>query len=61
MRPTKGEWSLPKTDNTNLTSAIMESDTDVEVEVSTRKGFEEGRLILKRFGSNLWKYRRGSS
>ncbi|MCJ1470534.1 hypothetical protein MMC07_009180 [Pseudocyphellaria aurata] len=45
MTPTDGEWSLPKTDNTNVASVIMEPDTDVEVEISARKGFEEGRWI----------------
>ena len=42
MRPVKGEWALPDTRNTNVTAVIMEPDTDVEVEVSPRKGFEDG-------------------
>jgi len=43
MAPTAGEWSMPKTDNTNVAAVIMEPDTDIEVEVSARKGFEDGR------------------
>ena len=43
MVPTAGEWSMPKTDNTNVATVIMEPDTDIEVEVSARKGFEDGR------------------
>lgn len=42
MAPTAGGWSLPRTDNTNVAAVIMEPDTDIEVEVSTRKGFEDG-------------------
>ena len=41
MTPTTGEWSLPETRNTNVAAVIMEPDTDIEVELSTRKGFEE--------------------
>ncbi len=42
MAPTAGRWSLPRTDNTNVAAVITEPDTDIEVEVSTRKGFEDG-------------------
>ena len=42
MKPTSGEWSMPDTQNTNVTSVVMEPDTDVEVELWTRPGFEEG-------------------
>lgn len=45
MVPTEGEWSLPSTNNTNVAAVVMEPDTDVEVEVSTRKGFEDERWI----------------
>lgn len=49
MTPTKGEWSMPTTINTSLGAGVMQPDTDVEVEVSTRKGFEDGRweFVLK--------------
>lgn len=43
MTPTNGEWSLPDTQNTNVASVVMEPDTDVPVEISPRKGFEDGR------------------
>lgn len=45
MIPTGGEWFLPKSDNTNMAAVVMEPDTDVEVEVSARKGFEDGRWM----------------
>lgn len=45
MTPTEGEWSSPKTNSMNAASVIMEPDTDVEVELSTRKGFDDGRWI----------------
>ncbi|KAI9657571.1 MAG: hypothetical protein M1831_004187 [Alyxoria varia] len=41
MTPATGQWELPKTDKTNVAAVVMEPDTDVEVRVSTRKGFEE--------------------
>ena len=45
LTPTGGEWYLPKTNNTNVAAVLMEPDTDIEVEVSARKGFEDGRWI----------------
>ena len=45
LTPTEGEWFLPQTDNTNVAAVIMEPDTDIEVEVSARKGFDSGRWI----------------
>lgn len=44
MVPVKETWSLPSTNNSNMTLSIMEPDTDVEVDVTVRKGFEEGRF-----------------
>ncbi|KAH8651557.1 cytochrome P450 [Tricladium varicosporioides] len=43
MKSVSGSWALPKTDHTNVAAVVMEPDTDIEVEVSPRKGFEEGR------------------
>lgn len=45
MRPTTGEWSLPDTQNNSVlaTTVVMEPDTDVQVEISRRKGFEDGQ------------------
>ncbi|KAL9086304.1 MAG: hypothetical protein Q9165_007219 [Trypethelium subeluteriae] len=42
ITPLTGEWSLPTVESTNMTSAIMTPDNDIEVEVSLRKGYEEG-------------------
>jgi cytochrome P450 len=38
MVPTAGTWSMPDTNNTNVAAVVMEPDTDVEVEISQRKG-----------------------
>ena len=35
-----GEFTLPTTSRTNVTTVIMEPDVDIEVEVSKRKGYE---------------------
>lgn len=43
MKPTDGEWFMPDTQNTNVTAVVMEPDTDIEVELWTRKGFEKGQ------------------
>lgn len=43
--PAAGGWVVPKTEKTNLAAVVMEPDTDVEVEVSLRKGFEDGRWV----------------
>lgn len=44
MVPVAGTWSIPSTQNSGIANSVMEPDTDVEVEVSLRKGFEEGRF-----------------
>lgn len=43
MAPKDGQWSLPETKKTNVASVVMEPDTDIEVELSLRKGYEDGR------------------
>ena len=45
IAPTAGTWSMPRTNKTNVASVVMEPDTDVEVEISPRKGFEEVRWV----------------
>ncbi|KAG8162221.1 hypothetical protein KVR01_007986 [Diaporthe batatas] len=40
MKPVGGEWKHPTTRNTNVAAAIMEPDHDIEVEITTREGFE---------------------
>lgn len=45
MIPVMAEWSMPKTEKANVTSVTMEPNTDVEVEVCRRKGFETGRWV----------------
>ena len=44
MLPAAGTWSMPSTNNSNMAGFLMEPDTDIEVEVSLREGFEEGRF-----------------
>ena len=46
MVPAAGAWSMPSTNNTSLVAAFMEPDTDVEVEVSLRKGLEEDTIFI---------------
>ena len=42
MVPIAGSWSMPTTDKTNVAAVVMEPDYDVDVEVFSRKGFENG-------------------
>lgn len=44
MAPVAGSWSMPSTNNSNMAGAVMEPDSDIEVAVSQREGFEEGRF-----------------
>ncbi|KAK4189459.1 cytochrome P450 [Podospora australis] len=41
MKPVKGKWELPSAHNTSAATVIMEPDFDLDVEVATRKGFED--------------------
>jgi Cytochrome P450 len=43
MVPMAGEWTMPDTYNTNVAAVIMEPDTDIDVEISLRQGFEDGK------------------
>ncbi len=44
MAPAAGTWSMPSANNSNMSIVIIQPDTDLEVEVSLRKGFEIGRF-----------------
>ena len=44
MTPVKGEWTMPTTHNSSMAGFLMEPDSDVEVKISFRKGFETGRV-----------------
>lgn len=44
MAPVARSWSMPSTTNSNMAGAMMEPDSDIEVAVSQRRGFEEGRF-----------------
>ena len=39
--PVSGCWTLPTVEKTNVAAVLMEPDTDLEVLVSKRKGYEE--------------------
>ncbi|KAG4219475.1 hypothetical protein PC116_g32045 [Phytophthora cactorum] len=41
MKPVDGEWTPPTTANTNVAAVVMEPDNDIQVEIKTRKGFED--------------------
>ena len=43
MSPVTGKWTLPTTEKTNVASVVMEPDTDIDVIISRRKGFENDR------------------
>lgn len=45
LAPIAGSWSMPSSINSNISASLMEPDTEIEVEVSLRKGFEEGRFV----------------
>jgi cytochrome P450 len=53
VNPVSGQWSLPKTENTNVAAVVMEPDTDIEVKISFRKGFENGRWAFRLRDSEL--------
>ena len=44
MAPIKGEWSMPTVNNSSMAGFLTEPDSDVEVRISFRKGFENGRF-----------------
>jgi cytochrome P450 len=52
ITPASGTWSMPETHNTNVAAVIMEPDTDVEVEISQRQGFEDARWVFSLKDSN---------
>ena len=44
MTPIGGKgWVLPDTGNTNVVATIMEPDSDVEVEITVRSGWGDGK------------------
>ena len=45
ISPANGTWTMPSTDNSNIAASLMEPDTDIEVEVSSREGYGEGRFV----------------
>ena len=49
LRPVSGEWRMPTVNNTNIASAVLQPDWDVEVDVLEREEFEgdERRFELK--------------
>ena len=42
-RAGEGEWSMPTTERTKQAAIILEPDHDIEVAVSVREGFDDGR------------------
>lgn len=47
VEPVGGVWKLPTSENTNVTTVILEPDTDVDVVVSVRKGLGDGKWMFK--------------
>jgi cytochrome P450 len=46
MTPVGGEWKFPTTANTNVAAVVMEPDDDIQVEIKTRKGFEDVKWAI---------------
>ena len=44
--PTNGKWILPTTYNTNTAAVIMETDTEIEVEISVVQNQKEGSWMF---------------
>ena len=42
ITPPNGRWVAPTTENSNIAAVIMEPDSEIEFEITTRKGYEEG-------------------
>ncbi|KAI4198859.1 MAG: hypothetical protein LQ350_005008 [Teloschistes chrysophthalmus] len=40
--PPAGEWIAPKTENTNVVAGMMTPDTDIEVDIISRQGCQDG-------------------
>lgn len=55
LQPTAGDghWTLPKSDYSSLSAAVREPDTDIEVEVMMRKGYEGGNWEFRLEDSRL--------
>ena len=39
----EGQWVLPKQDSNNLATSVLPPDTDVKVNITKRKGYEDGK------------------
>ena len=52
MAPSAGTWSMPTMNNSNMAIIVVQPDTDFEVEVSRREGFETGRFTCGLNGSD---------
>ncbi|KAI1382665.1 cytochrome P450 [Hypoxylon trugodes] len=46
MKPIGGHWKLPTTANTNVAAVVMEPDTDIDVEITARQGFEDVKWAI---------------
>ncbi|KAI1506458.1 putative cytochrome P450 [Biscogniauxia marginata] len=46
MKPENSGWKLPTTANTNVAAVVMEPDHDIQVEIKTRRGFEDVKWAI---------------
>jgi cytochrome P450 len=53
IKPVAGGWVLPKTDSTNPAGILMEPDTDIEVEISPRDIFADGKWLFSLRNSKI--------
>ncbi|GAM89081.1 hypothetical protein ANO11243_071160 [Dothideomycetidae sp. 11243] len=52
MKPIKGTWPLPTAAKSGMTAGIMQPDYDVEVEITSRPGYEDARWAIRLDESN---------
>ncbi|CAH0038568.1 unnamed protein product [Clonostachys solani] len=46
ITPANGSWNLPTTDNTNIAATVMEPDSDIEIQVKARQGYEGVKWVV---------------
>lgn len=52
IRPRADRWTAPSTSSTNMAATILEPDTDIEVDVTMREGFEDGEWTFELTGES---------
>ena len=53
MTPVEGSWTPPGTEKGNIAAVIMEPDTEFEVDITPRKGYESGEWAFSLADSEM--------